>query len=48
MEHITNFDFPEEVSSFQRAAVAAGFAAADCVATDLKQFGRCLVLRKAR
>ncbi|KAL4459090.1 hypothetical protein ABPG75_013955 [Micractinium tetrahymenae] len=47
MEHILNFDYPEQLSAYQQAAAAAGFAAAECAATDSKQFGRCLVLRKA-
>ena len=45
MGHIEPFDFPEHVSTYQRMAAAAGFAAADCVHTDPKEFSRVMVLR---
>jgi hypothetical protein len=46
MQHIEGFDFPEEVPEYERMAAAAGFSACQCLATDSKEFGRLLVLRK--
>lgn len=46
VEHVTNHDWPEQLSDYRGLAAAAGFAAAECLATDSKEFGRLVVLRK--
>lgn len=45
MGHIEPFDFPEAVSTYQRLAAEAGFAAADCLHTDPQELSRVVVLQ---
>ncbi|PRW45022.1 ubiquinone biosynthesis [Chlorella sorokiniana] len=47
MGHIEPFDFPETVPTYQHMAAEAGFAAADCLHTDPREFSRLMVLRTA-
>ncbi|PSC74092.1 ubiquinone biosynthesis [Micractinium conductrix] len=47
LDHITNFDFPEQPSDLAAAAAAAGFeGGAEWVVTDSKRLSRLVVLRK--
>ena len=46
MGHIEPHDFPEQVSTYQQMAAAAGFAGAECLHTDAREFGRLVVLSK--
>jgi len=45
MGHVEPFDLPEHVSTYQRMAADAGFAAAECLHTDPKELSRLMLLR---
>lgn len=46
MGHIEPHDYPESLCTYQEMATAAGFAGAQCLHTDAREFGRLVLLSK--